>query len=102
MSEEDRSALTEILRKERTSMSKLYQGIRSGSVLLKDARQSSTTSAGHAVDCARAWAMTSPASSTLAAAESWTARADARHVAAGGDFGFDGGHRVGDRLTPGV
>ena len=39
MSEEDRSALTEILRKERKSMSKLYRGIRSGSMSMKDARQ---------------------------------------------------------------
>ena len=54
MSEEDRSALTEILRKERKSMSKLYRGIRSGSMSMKDARQElQRPPPGHAVDCAR-------------------------------------------------
>ncbi len=39
MSEEDKTTLTEILHKERKSMSKLYRGIRSGDMSAKEARQ---------------------------------------------------------------
>ena len=39
MSEEDKTTLTEILHKERKSMSKLYRGIRSGDMSRKEARQ---------------------------------------------------------------
>ena len=39
LSEEDKTTLTEILHKERKSMSKLYRGIRSGDMSPKEARQ---------------------------------------------------------------
>ena len=39
LSEEDKTMLTEVLHKERKSMSKLYRGIRSGDMSVTEARQ---------------------------------------------------------------